>query len=360
MADLWDNPIGTDGFEFVEYTAPDIAQLHALFEQLGFRAVARHRSKEVTLYRQGQTNFIVNAEKGSHGSRFAAAHGPSACAMAFRVKDAAYAYRKLIELGAKGFENRIGPMELNIPAIEGIGGSLIYLVDRYGEHSIYDVDFVPLDPAKGFAHKGAGITEIDHVTHNVYRGNMDQWAGFYKKIFAFREIRYFDIEGKLTGLKSRAMTSPDGKIRIPINESSDEHSQIVEYLNAYKGEGIQHIALATHDIYRTVEAMRANKVPFQDTPATYYEGLDARIKGHGEDVARLHRDNILMDGAPTEDQGLLLQIFTRNAIGPIFFEIIQRKGNEGFGEGNFRALFESIELDQIRRGVLKSPQGTSS
>ncbi|GAA0569145.1 4-hydroxyphenylpyruvate dioxygenase [Rhizomicrobium electricum] len=351
MPDLWDNPIGTDGFEFVEYTAPDVGQLHALFERLGFRAVARHRSKDVTLYRQGETNFIVNAEKGSHGTRFAEVHGPSACAMAFRVKDAAHALRKLTERGAKPFAGQIGPMELNIPAIEGIGGSLIYLVDRYGEHSIYDVDFVPTDPAKGLTHEGTGITAIDHVTHNVYRGNMDQWAGFYERLFGFREIRYFDIEGKLTGLKSRAMTSPDGKIRIPINESADDRSQIAEYLSDYKGEGIQHIALGTTDIYETVERLRA-EIAFLDTPDTYYERLDNRIKGHGEDVERLRRDRILMDGAPDENQGLLLQIFTQNAIGPIFFEIIQRKGNEGFGEGNFRALFESIELDQIRRGVL--------
>jgi 4-hydroxyphenylpyruvate dioxygenase len=351
MPDLWANPIGTDGFEFVEYTAPDVGQLHALFERLGFRAVAHHRSKDVTLYRQGETNFIVNAEKGSHGARFAEAHGPSACAMAFRVKDAAFAFNALIERGAKPFAGQIGPMELNIPAIEGIGGSIIYLVDRYGEHSIYDVDFVPTDPAKGLSHEGAGITGIDHVTHNVFRGNMNQWAGFYEKLFGFREIRYFDIEGKLTGLKSRAMTSPDGKIRIPINESADDRSQIAEYLSDYKGEGIQHIALNTTNIYETVERLRA-EVPFQDTPDTYYERLDNRIKGHGEDVERLRRDRILMDGAPDENQGLLLQIFTKNAIGPIFFEIIQRKGNEGFGEGNFRALFESIELDQIRRGVL--------
>ena len=226
MDSLWKNPIGTDGFEFVEYTAPDVAQLHTLFEQMGFRAVAHHRSKAVTLYRQGEVNFIVNAEPESHGSRFARAHGPSACAMAFRVRDAAVAYRKLIELGAKPFQNQVGPMELNIPAIEGIGGSVIYLVDRYGDRSIYDVDFVPTDPAKGFVHEGAGLAEIDHVTHNVFRGNMEQWAGFYERLFNFREIRYFDIEGKLTGLKSRAMTSPDGKIRIPINESSDDKSQI--------------------------------------------------------------------------------------------------------------------------------------
>jgi len=353
LSDLWDNPIGTDGFEFVEYTAPDVKQLHALFERMGFRAVGRHRSKDVTLYRQGETNFVVNAEPNSHGARFAQAHGPSACAMAFRVRDAAHAYKTLIARGAKPFANQVGPMELNIPAIEGIGGSVIYLVDRYGERSIYDVDFVPTDPIQGFAHEGAGLTDIDHVTHNVFRGNMDKWAGFYERLFNFRQIRYFDIEGKLTGLKSRAMTSPDGKIRIPINESSDDKSQIEEYLHHYKGEGIQHIALGTRDIYATVEGLRARGVDFQDTPETYYERLDNRIKGHGEDVARLKRNKILMDGERNSEVGLLLQIFTQNAIGPIFFEIIQRKGNEGFGEGNFRALFESIEADQIRRGVLQ-------
>jgi 4-hydroxyphenylpyruvate dioxygenase len=350
MTALWENPLGTDGFEFVEYTAPDVGALHVLFERMGFRAVARHRSKAVTLYRQGGVNFIVNAEPASHGSRFAKAHGPSVCAMAFRVKDAAAAYGKLISLGAVPFANQVGPMELNIPAIEGIGGSVIYLVDRYGEHSIYDVDFVATDPAKGFVHEGAGLSAIDHVTHNVFRGNMDQWAGFYERLFNFREIRYFDIEGKLTGLKSRAMTSPDGKIRIPINESADGKSQIEEYLHLYHGEGIQHIALSTNDIYSSVETLAAHDVTFQDTPETYYERLDNRIKGHGEDVARLKRGRILIDGAPEE--GLLLQIFTQNAIGPIFFEIIQRKGNEGFGEGNFRALFESIEADQVKRGVL--------
>ncbi|HEY4112559.1 MAG TPA: 4-hydroxyphenylpyruvate dioxygenase [Rhizomicrobium sp.] len=359
MAELWDNPVGTDGFEFVEYTAPDVSQLHALFEKMGFRAVGRHRAKDVTLYRQGEVNFIVNAEPGSHGARFAQEHGPSACAMAFRVHDAPAAYKTLIGAGAKPFANQVGPMELNIPAIEGIGGSVIYLVDRYGDRSIYDVDFVATDPSKGFAHEGAGLTYIDHVTHNVMRGNMDQWAGFYGKLFNFREIRYFDIEGKLTGLKSRAMTSPDGQIRIPINESSDDKSQIEEYLHHYKGEGIQHIALGTGDIYNTVESLKGLGVPFQDTPETYYERLDNRIKGHGEDVDRLKRDNILMDGAPTDGQGLLLQIFTQNAIGPIFFEIIQRKGNEGFGEGNFRALFESIEADQIRRGVLEDKRVAS-
>jgi 4-hydroxyphenylpyruvate dioxygenase len=351
--ELWNNPIGTDGFEFVEYTAPDTAALRALFERMGFRAVGRHRSKQVDLYRQGDTSFIVNAEPESHGARFARAHGPSACAMAFRVRDAGVAYRELLARGATPFANAVGPMELNIPAIEGIGGSVIYLVDRYGGPSIYDVDFVPTDPVKGFAHEGAGLSDIDHVTHNVFRGNMDKWAGFYERLFNFREVRYFDIEGKLTGLKSRAMTSPDGKIRIPINESSDDKSQIEEYLSAYQGEGIQHIALATSDIYASVEALRQGGMAFQDTPDTYYQQLDGRIPGHGEDLARLARNRILMDGASDAETGLLLQIFTQNAIGPIFFEIIQRKGNQGFGEGNFRALFESIEADQIRRGVLQ-------
>jgi 4-hydroxyphenylpyruvate dioxygenase len=352
MDALWDNPMGTDGFEFVEYTAPDVRELSRLFERMGFRAVARHRAKDVTLFRQGQVNFIVNAEPGSHGARFALEHGPSACAMAFRVKNAAKAYARLIELGAVPFHNPVGPMELNIPAIEGIGGSAIYLVDRYGDRTIYDVDFVPTDAALGWEHDGAGLTEIDHVTHNVFRGNMNKWAGFYETFFNFREIRYFDIEGKLTGLKSRAMTSPDGAIRIPINESSDDKSQIEEYLHAYHGEGIQHIALGARDIYSTVEMLKTRGALFQDTPDTYYERLDNRIKGHGEDVPRLKKDRILMDG---EKGDLLLQIFTQNAIGPIFFEIIQRKGNQGFGEGNFRALFESIEADQIRRGVLADP-----
>ncbi len=354
MADLFENPMGTDGFEFVEYTAPDTAALGRYFEHTGFRAVARHRSKAVTLYRQGDINFIVNAEPESHGARFARAHGPSACAMAFRVRDAAKAYAMALEKGAKPHQSKVGPMELNIPAIEGIGGSVIYFVDRYGDNgpSIYDVDFVPTDRTKGLRHDGAGLKEIDHVTHNVYRGNMNKWAGFYENLFNFREIKYFDIEGKLTGLKSRAMTSPDGKIRIPINESSDDKSQIAEYLNEYKGEGIQHIALSTDDIYRSVETLRLGDVAFQSTPDTYYEGVQKRVPNNTEDMARLKRNQILIDGGP--GAGLLLQIFTQNAIGPIFFEIIQRKGNEGFGEGNFQALFESIEQDQIRRGVLKA------
>ena len=343
------NPMGTDGFEFVEYAAPDPTLLRSLFERLGFPVVARHRSKNVTLHSQGDINFVINAEPGSFGQQFAKLHGPSVCAMGFRVHDAAAAFERAISLGATPHKSAIGPMELNIPAIVGIGGSLIYFVDRYGERSIYDVDFKPVTPEPL---ERAGLMQIDHLTHNVHRGRMDHWTAFYEKLFNFREIRYFDIEGKKTGLFSRALTSPCGKIRIPINESQDDKSQIEEYLREYRGEGIQHIALSTDDIYRTVDVLRARGVAFQDTPETYYEGVDARVAGHGENIEELRRRRILIDGSGASDEGVLLQIFTANVIGPIFFEIIQRKGNQGFGEGNFKALFESIELDQIRRGVL--------
>jgi 4-hydroxyphenylpyruvate dioxygenase len=368
----WDNPMGTDGFEFVEYAAPDPAALGSLFESLGFTAIARHRTKDVTLYRQGDVNFIINAEPNSFAQRFARLHGPSVCAMAFRVKDAKAAYERALELGAWGFDNKTGPMELNIPAIKGIGDSLIYFVDRWqgkdgaepgtiGNISIYDVDFVPIPGAEAKP-VGAGLTYIDHLTHNVYRGRMKEWADFYERLFNFREIRYFDIEGKLTGLKSKAMTSPCGKIRIPINESSDDKSQIAEYLDLYHGEGIQHIALGTDNIYQTVDVLKGKSVPFQDTIETYYDLVDKRLPGHGEPVDELKRRRILIDGATHQGapNELLLQIFTQTVIGPVFFEIIQRKGDQGFGEGNFRALFESIELDQIRRGVLQAPEAATA
>ncbi|MEO8626696.1 MAG: 4-hydroxyphenylpyruvate dioxygenase [Betaproteobacteria bacterium] len=354
--DLFDNPMGTAGFEFIEYTAPEPDKLGSTFEQMGFVAVAHHRSKRVTLFRQGDINFIVNAEPQSFAQSFARVHGPSICAIGFRVRDAGTAYKRALERGAWAVESRPGPMELNIPAIKGIGDSLLYLVDRYGERgSIYDVDF---EWVKGQDRNpvGAGLTYIDHLTHNVHRGRMNEWARFYENLFNFREIKYFDIEGKLTGLKSKAMTSPDGNIRIPINESSDDKSQIQEYLEAYRGEGIQHVALGTRDIYDTVRQLRYSGVPFQGSPDTYYDMLDQRVPGHGEDLSSLRDLRVLLDGAPTQGQGLLLQIFTENLLGPIFYEIIQRKGNEGFGEGNFKALFESIEADQIKRGVLVDPK----
>ena len=356
--DLFDNPLGTDGFEFVEFTSQEPERLKALFEKMGFTATDRHRSKNVLRFRQGDINFILNMEPNGQAANFRQVHGPSANAMAFRVKDAALAFKLAVERGAKAVIGPAGPMELNIPAIEGIGGSNLYLVDRYGAQEIYDVDFVPISgAAEQMAANSRGLTYLDHLTHNVFRGQMATWATFYEQIFNFREIRYFDIEGAQTGLISKAMTSPCGKIRIPLNESQDDHSQIEEFLKDYRGEGIQHIALGAADIFASVETMRADGVVFQDTIDTYFDGIDARVPGHGEDVARLRADRILLDGAPTQGQGLLLQIFTENMIGPIFFELIQRKGNEGFGEGNFKALFESIELDQIRRGVLPTVKG---
>jgi len=331
---------------------------------MGFTAIARHRHKDVTLYRQGEINFIINAEADSFAQRFARKHGPSVCAIALRVEDAAYAYKRALELGAWGFDNKTGPMELNIPAIKGVGDSLLYLVDRWrgkdgaadggiGDISIYDVDFAAIPGAQAKP-VGSGLTYIDHLTHNVHRGRMKEWAEFYEHLFNFREIRYFDIKGKLTGLTSKAMTSPCGKIRIPINESADDKSQIAEYLDQYHGEGIQHIALGTDDVYGSVQRMKDSGIPFQETIGTYYELVDRRLPGHGENLDELRRLHILIDGSSAENKReLLLQIFTQNVIGPIFFEIIQRKGDQGFGEGNFRALFESIELDQIRRGVLQ-------
>ena len=351
--DLYENPLGTDGFEFIEFTSPDPQALARLFEAMGFSAVARHRSKNVLRYRQGGVNFILNMEPRGQAAEFRGQHGPSINAMAFRVRDAAQALQLAVERGAKQVKGAIGPMELNIPAIEGIGGSYLYLVDRYGSREIYDVDFVPIPGAADNEEANStGLTYIDHLTHNVRRGNMSSWANFYERVFNFREIRYFDIEGKLTGLFSKAMTSPDGKIRIPLNESQDDKSQIEEFLHDYRGEGIQHVALGTTDIYATVERMRARGVKFQHTADTYYEAVDTRVPGHGENLDRMRNLRILVDGAPTQGQGLLLQIFTETVIGPCFFEIIQRKGNEGFGEGNFKALFESLELDQLRRGVL--------
>ena len=369
---MWDNPMGTDGFEFIEYAAPDPVAMGALFVRMGFKPVAKHRHKNVTLYRQGGVNYLINAEPDSFAQRFAKLHGPSICAIAFRMQDAKLAYEQALEKGAWGYAGKAGPGELNIPAIKGIGDSLIYLVDRWrgkngaqegdiGNISFFDVDFEALpgiSATEALNPPGFGLTYIDHLTHNVHRGRMGEWAGFYERLFNFREVRYFDIEGQVTGVKSKAMTSPCGKIRIPINEEgNDKAGQIQEYLDMYRGEGIQHIALGSTDLFKTVDALRANGVVLLDTIDTYYELIDQRIPGHGENVAALKQRKILVDG---KKDALLLQIFSENQLGPIFFEFIQRKGDEGFGEGNFKALFESIELDQMRRGVLEAKQATST
>jgi 4-hydroxyphenylpyruvate dioxygenase len=360
----WDNPMGTAGFEFIEYAAPDPKAMGELFERMGFTAIAKHRHKNVLLYRQGGINFLINAEPDSFAQRFARLHGPSICAIAFRVKDAKFAHERAVSLGAWSYAGTAGPGELNIPAIKGIGDSVIYFVDKWrgkngakegdlGNISFFDVDFEPLPgiAAADLNPPGHGLTYIDHLTHNVHRGRMQEWAEFYERLFNFREVRYFDIEGQATGVKSKAMTSPCGQIRIPINEEGNEKAgQISEYLDRYRGEGIQHIAMGSTNLYDTVDALQMAGVKLLQTSETYYELLSLRVPGHREDLQALKARNILVDG--TKDE-LLLQIFSENQLGPIFFEFIQRKGNEGFGEGNFKALFETMELDQMRRGALK-------
>jgi 4-hydroxyphenylpyruvate dioxygenase len=357
MADLFENPMGLMGFEFVEFASPTPGLLEPIFEKLGFTKVAVHRSKDVVLYRQGEINFIVNNEPKSAAAYFAAEHGPSACGMAFRVKDSHKAYARALELGAIPMEIPTGPMELRLPAIKGIGGAPLYLIDRFEDgKSIYDIDFEFLDGVERHP-KGHGLQIIDHLTHNVYRGRMAYWAGFYEKLFNFREIRYFDIKGEYTGLTSKAMTAPDGKIRIPLNEESQSGGgQIEEFLLRFNGEGIQHIALLTEDIFATVDGLRAAGIPLMAAPPeTYYEMLEGRLPGHGEDVGALKARGLLVDGKVEGDaKRLLLQIFSENQLGPVFFEFIQRKGDEGFGEGNFKALFESMERDQLKRGALKT------
>ncbi len=355
MTDLFENPMGLDGFEFVEYAATERGLLEPVFEMMGFSHVARHRSKNVDLWRQGEINFILNYEKGSPAYFHAEEHGPSACGMAFRVKDAAYAYQRALDLGAQPIDIRVGPMELKLPAIRGIGGAIIYLIDRYEDGlSIYDIDFHYLHGVDRHP-QGCGLKLIDHLTHNVYRGRMDYWAAYYEKLFNFREIRFFDIKGEYTGLRSRAMTAPDGKIRIPLNEEAGGEGQIEEYLMQYNGEGIQHIAFSCEDLPACWDRLKARGLPFMSPPpATYYEMLEDRLPGHGERVEELQSRGILLDGNTRDGSPrLLLQIFSETLIGPIFFEFIERKEDEGFGEGNFQALFESMERDQLRRGALK-------
>ena len=343
------NPLGVDGFEFVEYAAADAALLHGLFTQMGFSPIARHRDRNITWYRQGDINFLVNEEPESFAADFAAEHGPCCTGFALRVNDAESALSATLANGAESMAHTTGGA-LDGPRIQGIGGSLLYLTDRKNGSPLLE-DYELLEGADPNP-KGFGLTFIDHLTHNVYDGNMDQWANYYSRLFNFFEVKYFDIKGQQTGLRSRAMTSPTGIISIPINESSDPKSQINEYLDQYKGEGVQHIALYTEDIYQTVEDMRRAQVEFLDTPDTYYEVIDRRVPGHEEDLPRMQSNRILIDADQETKQKILLQIFTQTNIGPIFFEIIQRKGNKGFGEGNFQALFESIEADQMRRGVL--------
>jgi 4-hydroxyphenylpyruvate dioxygenase len=348
-----ENPLGVDGFEFVEFTGPDPQAMIKQLEVLGFVQTHRNPANGVVRMKQGDITFLVHTDPKGHAGEFARDHGPSANGMAFRVADARAAYDGAVARGAHSAEmhdgGALGP---GAYVLRGIGGSLLYLIDAYGENgSLYD----GWDEIEGWEEaerkNNVGLHLLDHLTHNVRRGQMRTWSGFYGDVFAFEEQKYFDIKGKATGLFSQAMIAPDRAIRIPLNESQDENSQIEEFLRRYNGEGIQHIALATDDIFHTVETLKDRGVPFQDTIETYFELIDKRLPNHGEDVARMRKNRILIDGS--DEDGLLLQIFTQDMFGPIFFEIIQRKGNQAFGEGNFQALFDSIELDQIRRGVIK-------
>ena len=348
----FENPMGINGFEFVEFAAPPGQgdRMRGYLRNLGFTAVAKHRDRDITLFRQGAINFLLNESPDSFASDFADKHGPSACGFAIRFrKPVDEVLGHVLGNGGERVDFRADTGAIDAPAIKGIGDCMLYLVDD-GRADLY-ADYVPL-PGVDQHPKGFGLTFIDHLTHNLYFGNMQKWSDYYERLFNFREIRYFDIKGAKTGLLSKAMTAPDGIVRIPLNESSDEKSQINEYLRDYKGEGIQHIALFTDDIYASVEKMRESGVEFLDTPDTYFDVIDQRVPDHGEDVPRLARNKILIDADMETKSRKLLQIFTTNAFGPIFFEIIQRKGNEGFGEGNFQALFESIERDQMKRGVL--------
>ena len=362
MSDLFENPMGLMGFEFVEFASPVPHVLEPLFEKMGFSLVAHHRSKDVVLYRQGDINFIVNREPRSQAAYFAAEHGPSACGLAFRVRDAHHAYARALALGAQPIEIPTGPMELRLPAIRGIGGAPLYLIDRFEDgKSIYDIDFEWVDGVERHP-RGHGLRLIDHLTHNVYRGRMAYWAQFYERLFNFREIRYFDIQGEYTGLTSKAMTAPDGKIRIPLNEESSRGAgQIEEFLMQFNGEGIQHVALLTDDLITTVDALQLAGIPLMTAPnEVYYEMLSERLPGHGQPVPELQARGILLDGSMADKAPrLLLQIFSQTLLGPVFFEFIQRQGDEGFGEGNFKALFESLERDQIRRGALHTPGVTA-
>ncbi|AFT74114.1 4-hydroxyphenylpyruvate dioxygenase [Alteromonas macleodii] len=355
MADLFENPIGLDGFEFLEFTAPKKGMLEPIFEAMGFTLVARHKSKDVELWRQGDINLLSNYEKKCHAAYYAEEHGPSACGMAFRVRDSQHAYKEVLARGAQPMDTHTGPMELKLPAIKGIGGAMLYLIDRYeGENTIYDIDFNWIEGVDRHP-EGCGFHTLDHLTHNVYRGRMNFWAGFYEKLFNFKEIRYFDIKGEYTGLLSKAMTAPDGKIRIPLNEEAvGGGGQIEEFLMKYNGEGIQHIAFACDDLVACLDKLKAKGMKFMTPPPnTYYDMLEERLPGHGENVDELQKRGILLDGTTENGEPrLLLQIFSETVFGPVFFEFIQRKQDEGFGEGNFKALFESIERDQVNRGVL--------
>lgn len=339
------NPLGLDGIEFTEYASAEVDYMEKVFLDFGFSKLKRHHQKDITYFNQNDIHFLLNNEQAGFSHEFTKAHGPAVCSMGWRVKDAEYAYKTAIERGAKPAE---GNKDLPYPAIYGIGNSLIYFIDTYGgKGNIYDENFVDLDNPVKQADKGFLV--IDHMTNNVYKGTMERWSNFYKDVFGFTEVRYFDIKGAQTGLTSYALRAPCGKFCIPINEGNEEKSQIEEYLRDHNGPGVQHIAFLTRNILASLDAMEGSAIKTLDINPEYYDTVFDRVPNVKEDHARIKHHQVLVDGSEND---YLLQIFTKNLFGPIFIEIIQREENFGFGEGNFQALFESIERDQAKRGVL--------
>ena len=346
-----DNPVGTDGFEFVEFASAEPQKLRDLFLQMGYAHVANHKTKPIELWQQGDITYVLNTDPDSFASGFVKEHGPCAPSMGWRVVDARRALAHVVKQGAEEYTG--AGKVLDVPAIKGIGGSLIYFVDQYYDTSPYNEEYDWIAQSKP---EGVGFYYLDHLTHNVFKGNMNVWFKFYGDLFNFREIRFFDIQGKFTGLTSRALTSPCGRIRIPINEDRDEKGQIVAYLKKYNGEGIQHIAVGARNIYDATDEIAENGLKFMPGPPdAYYNLSKTRVAGHQEPLDRMKNHGILIDGEGVVDgkeTRILLQIFSKTVIGPIFFEFIERKGDDGFGEGNFKALFESIEQEQIDNGEL--------
>lgn len=341
-----ENPIKIFGIEFVEYGGPDPAALEKLFDGLGFTKIAKHPEQEIDLFKQHDIRFLLNRQSGSFCEAFHKDHGPSICSMGWRVEDAELAFNESVKRGAKPYEGadqKLGSESLK--AVYGIGDSLIYFVDKFDDDTIFG-KYEQITDEKQW---DKPLLRIDHLTNNVPAGEMQKWCDFYEKIFGFAETRYFDIRGQKTGLLSKVMSTPDKSIIIPINEPTEDKSQIQEYLDEYKGPGIQHVALSTGDICENLERFRANGINFLDVPDTYYDVVKERIPKLEENVDTLKKLKILVDG---DEEGYLLQIFSKNVIGPIFYEIIQRKNHWGFGEGNFQALFDAIERDQKERGFL--------
>lgn len=343
------NPTGLNGVEFVEYSGPDKGFLKSLFERMGFKAIGTAHGKNIQLFRQGDISFILNCEPQTFAMDFAQRHGPSISSVGFRVENAEQAFEVSLKRGARAYEGSEHQKGVcPFPAIYGIGESVIYFIDEKNKKQLYS-DIFHLKP-QDLIHEGVGLQTVDHFTNNVPRGDLQKWCDFYESVFNFREARKFDIKGKQTGLFSKVMRSPCGTFSVPINEPTDGKSQIQEYLDEYKGSGIQHLALSCNDIINTLETMKSSQIQFlSPPPKTYYAKLKDRLPNVIEDVSRLEKNAILVDG---DHEGYLLQIFTKNVIGPIFYEIIQRRNHFGFGEGNFQALFDAIEQDQRERGYL--------